>query len=72
MTIKLTIDLQTLVRHPKKVNARKKTCVLGCPPLSLLELDDPHLLVNGVEILMLAFRPVGVYLHLILRTAATA
>ena len=37
----------------------------------MLELDDGHLLVNGVEILMLAFRPVGVYLHFTLRTAPT-
>ena len=29
----------------------------------MLEPNDPHLLVNGVEILMFAFRPVGVYLH---------
>ena len=29
----------------------------------MLEHNDPHLLVNGVEILMFAFRPVGVYLH---------
>ena len=36
----------------------------------MLELDDPHLLVNGVEILMFAFRPVGVYLHFTV-TAAT-
>ena len=40
--------------------------------LEIDELDDLHLLVNGVEILMLAFRPVGVYLHFTLRTAAMA
>ena len=34
--------------------------------------DDQHLLVNGVEILMFAFRPVGVYLDKWTLTLKTA